>query len=458
MILDGNESNPWFSEESRDFRLAYDVFEFYAILDSVAPAEESGHELLFDALEAEQFEEARLFHDLGIAAAEALAPVIMRLSVDLDDLEDWTHVFVPTSHDIDFDDTQWFRLSVNDDGRGPSIVQHESVNDAAGVLRYLHGLQPVSPETDLSLRDFMSLPRDAVATDDAVADIFRWEPNPGLVVTVYDVGQGSATAICDSGGTPHYYFDLGGGALNNTSTYPYQPGDHPFCADLGQAVVLSHWDMDHWVSGHRLSQYTDLPWIVPSQALGATHLKFASSLYAKGNLHVWAAPSGTTIVNTIGLMQRCTGRGRNDSGIALLVYDPAQPTQGSTLLPGDCSYWFIPSDGSGSLKALVAAHHGGVIRGRAYVPMPMPGARAAIAFSYGQGNSYGHPRGPTVALHKAAGWAPPDLFYTAADGTSPRGDIAFFRTAGPGASLSIAHQKSPTPCTTRCLAIPTKGT
>lgn len=219
-------------------------------------------------------------------------------------------------------------------------------------------------------------------------------------VGVYDVGQGNANATCDANETPTLYFDLGGGVTQHQNTFP--SGMTDFCYALAPPVVLSHWDWDHWSSGARFTGAQALNWIVPLQTLGAVHATFAAGLNNAGRLFVWpnSLPSLRSGQSTI---QKCTGQGtgRNHSGLALEVEGPTG--EAPILLTGDARFSAIPNVPANKFTSLVVPHHGADMRTRA-VPMGhhLPGARTA--YSFGAGNSYGHPRPITAQDLNVHNW------------------------------------------------------
>ena len=107
-------------------------------------------------------------------------------------------------------------------------------------------------------------------------------------VLVYNVGQGNCNAITNYRCKPHIFFDFGGGAYQNTRTYP---NNLEFDFSEEPLVILSHWDWDHMASILK-SEHADIKksiWIVPKQQIGITHLKVAVELYNSGKLKDYKA-------------------------------------------------------------------------------------------------------------------------------------------------------------------------
>lgn len=227
-------------------------------------------------------------------------------------------------------------------------------------------------------------------------------------VGVYDVGQGSAAALCDVDGVPMVYVDLGGGVMRNTGTFPQSL--HDFCFTQSPPVILSHWDWDHWSSGTRFQQAANMKWIVPNQKLGAVHATFAATLATNSNLLVWPAKLSSVQSGQTEII-KCTGSGRNHSGLAVSVGGP----QGDDpiLLPGDARYAVIGSATSGKYTSVVVPHHGADMRNRA-VPAGLGYQMSRAVYSCGISNTFCHPWPVTERDHDKHGWP-----HAAAGATNP---------------------------------------
>ncbi|SMF46016.1 hypothetical protein SAMN06265365_11576 [Tistlia consotensis] len=446
------DDNPWFDESRRDRFLSQQATRFYALLQQFEQLNDNEREgtgqleIFLDGVEAGSVEAAHRQGSQGLAVADALKPAIFALLAD--------PAALPFRLDP-FDETTWYEVTLANEPPGTPVTQYQDINDASGVPRYITGFAPVGGQLQAFLSQFISLAgAKSISDEDLKALLDAWTPNPGVVVGVYDVGQGNANAVCDGTGRPRYYYDLGGGCLANTGTYPFTPlaNPNPFCRFFTQPVVLSHWDWDHWASAHRnrYAQYQQHHWIVPNQNLGAVHLQFAQDVQNNGTLTVWNPAGGTTVVTNVGTIQRCTGAGRNQSGIAWLADDTANPGPGPTLLPGDARYNFIPANGGGALAAMVCTHHGGWLPTNQAIPAPMGAgpawANTRIAYSYGAGNTFGHPRNPTVTRHQNFGWINANRVDTAARGGVARGHINLRTPVGGGGIGVIAHAQIPNLC------------
>jgi hypothetical protein len=215
-------------------------------------------------------------------------------------------------------------------------------------------------------------------------------------VAVYDVGQGSANALLDESGVPCIYADLGGGVLGHRTTFPAAFGR--LCLTARPPIILSHWDWDHWSSGGRFPHAQLMTWIVPNQTYGIVHGVFAALIVANGTLMVWPRGLRSVVSGQITVL-KCTGTKRNNSGLAVSVEGPeGQPP---ILLPGDASYWHVPT-GSSVHHSVVATHHGALTG--ATMPVAAGSPLGRVVYSYGLNNQWKHPRPATMSQHDAAGW------------------------------------------------------
>lgn len=228
-------------------------------------------------------------------------------------------------------------------------------------------------------------------------------------VTVYDVGQGNLNALWASRSDARLYFDFGGGVTANKATFPRTPGK--LCWSSRPPVVLSHWDWDHWSSAGRFGQVLDSPWIVPRcDDPGAHHRALAWDLHRRGNLHIW--PRGMTeYAGSYLKVEKCTGSGRNDSGLVMIVHGEEKAgARREALLTGDAAYDCIPEvKKKTSFGAVVASHHGAVVASIAEIK---PSANGSLVYSVGNGNHFCHPRLHAELEYLQAGWVPKDTYST----------------------------------------------
>jgi beta-lactamase superfamily II metal-dependent hydrolase len=229
-------------------------------------------------------------------------------------------------------------------------------------------------------------------------------------VVVHDVGQGNSNAIVDAKGRPLTYFDFGAAVYANRKTRPNCLTQFCFCAE--PSIILSHWDSDHWAAGNIDKASLTQTWIVPRQKLGATHRTFAQQIIANGKLLIWP-PTLQSIVSPYALVEKCTGNGRNNSGLAVIARASQQDIHAPhCLLPGDASYGVIPSHSSFKFTFVVSPHHGGDTRD-SWAPACPSCANARLVHSFGTNNTYGHPSPTTRASHHAVGWIDSAVISTA---------------------------------------------
>ncbi len=289
----------------------------------------------------------------------------------------------------------WYEISIRPSGesllffnlfRKPQTISIETArlatSETARKLDKIFDLEPLQRQEE-----------EIQAVLDRVTGVIDW-------IGVYDIGQGSANGLCDSGETPLAYFDLGGGVTANLGTFPSALND--FCYQASPPVVLSHWDWDHWSSGAKFQGAQGLYWITPVQSLGAVHSTFAAGLHSAGKLFVW--PSALARLSSGQMtIHKCTSTGanRNHTGLAMEVQGPSG--EPPILLTGDARYTAIPGAVGATFTSLVAPHHGANMSSHATpAASNLPGARTA--YSFGQGNSHHHPTKTAFQDHSAAGW------------------------------------------------------
>ncbi|HLO78947.1 MAG TPA: hypothetical protein VK196_21020 [Magnetospirillum sp.] len=294
------------------------------------------------------------------------------------------------------ENARWLALELAELPRPTArMVKHyDNLFDDGGV-RYLKTVQQVyGPAADEL--DKLVDTRDIPDADPSLIEnlISRW----GDAVAVYDVGQGNCNAVLGDN-IPQLYFDFGGGVLDHSPTFPAALQN--FCFTEHPAIILSHWDWDHWSSAYRDPRAFEHYWIAPRQEFGAIHAACASRIGR--NLLFW--PSTTTALGAGSIrIERCSSRGknRNHTGLALTVSDGNH----TILLPGDARYTAFPSGrpSAGAVLSVVAPHHGADMRST-HVPLTTGHAESRVAYSCGDPNRYDHPRWKAMELHADAGWS-----------------------------------------------------
>jgi sugar lactone lactonase YvrE len=283
-------------------------------------------------------------------------------------------------------------------------------------------------------------------------------------VAVADIGQGNCNVVFDDDGRPVMYYDLGGGVITNAFTYPLpQP---TFCYDVGHCLfVVSHWDRDHYQTlsiATNNGQLNNVHVLVPQQEPGntVTGKGTASNMINKiivapvnATLYVWQhedpnALSGNYVAASGNFaVIKVTGGDVNNTGLAVRLEDPAVAGR-YMLLTGDATFQNLaghvsfPHGADQHCVGLVAGHHGAAVESLPDTPRPEPGAASfLIAYSFGWGNSHGHPRvDGGVDAYDGRGWVDDHRMDTggaelAARYAGPRGNVGLLwpgAAAGPG--------------------------
>lgn len=231
-------------------------------------------------------------------------------------------------------------------------------------------------------------------------------------VLVYNVGQGNCNAITNYHCKPYIFYDFGGGAYQNTKTYPgnvLNQNEIEFDFSETPLIILSHWDWDHMVSILK-SEHSDIKkssWIVPKQQIGISHLKVAIELYNNNKLLVWPDNLPEIRISQLNI-QKINGTDKNNSGLVLTVYLNNDLSQ-AVLLPADANYDLITMN-SFAYYGLVATHHGASSH-NCLLNMPKTFSHFnKIAFSFGKNNTYNHPKRESLYEHALNGWS--NTFYT----------------------------------------------
>ncbi len=351
--------------------------------------------ILFEAIDAAWFDE--FMGDGGNAERwlETASGAPLSVLDTPSDIYQRANLAPPSSDDEDDDGpTEWVQIDI--DAGGDDVILYAGLF-AEGIRVGFSKVSAVPARVSASLSAAFDL-APHVAPEQKIRFALAGLSAAIEWVAVYDVGQGSANGLCDAAAMPLAYFDLGGGVLANTSSFPSTLTN--ICLTHKPPIILSHWDWDHWSSGLRFSQATSMTWLAPNQKLGAVHSALATLIVKNGQLLIW--PAGLTGL-TIGqvTLEKCTGvKGRNNTGLATLVDGP--PGEKPILLTGDARYSVIPS-GLADCHAVVVPHHGADMRNKA-TPTCVGHVASRAAYSYGAGNTFAHPRSTTYDNHHANMW------------------------------------------------------
>ena len=313
---------------------------------------------------------------------------------------------------------------------------------------------------------FERLPQGAPNRASFLRDVLEhsvWDLEKAFV-GVYDVGQGSASALVDHYEHPLVFFDIG----KPISVYDHtKPSLYPRFFNCDRAnenhtpVVLSHWDFDHWAgvlqsayvrndrAGVKHAVLTLIPdaleryWIAPNQEhlnLGPTHRELIRLLKKSTNgstslraLQYWPDSLGQlpfthgVIVRSVpdARASESVSSQRNNSGLAMLITfrrDISFSPSHWLLLPGDARWESIPIDfGDLELVGMVIAHHGGKLgavpqaSGWACLDRKNPNVVCSVGRVNWNGNRpYGHPHDHMQLEHAEGGWDANTFTYDAA--------------------------------------------
>lgn len=300
-------------------------------------------------------------------------------------------------------EASWYRLAL-DSGGVPASMYVDLASSEPQSVRVAGGERiDMRSEEGRMLTEVFSLGEFTQAGPREVFNLLNGLRDQPMSVGVYNVGQGNANALCDGGNVPLVYFDLGGGCAWNAATYVSRKA---FCWTYDPMVILSHWDFDHYFSGTFLGAAWARTWLVPSTpTVGPTpRAMLAKIVLAGGKVNVWSHGPWSTTCGRVTLERPAPGStSKNHSGIVMRVDLPgttsARPWP--VLLSGDMGYDYLPTSLTHDLGALVAAHHGA----SRYLGTPPPASQGpTVAYSFGSGNTYGHPKPEALDRHTASGW------------------------------------------------------
>ena len=242
--------------------------------------------------------------------------------------------------------------------------------------------------------------------------LYALQPQCDLSALVcFDIGQGLASALVCECGFPVYYFDTGRGSTRNA---PTAPSNIDFCTCSKPVVILSHWDTDHWAGATGHVRLQSRVWIVPRQTISISHVAFANDILQAGG-KILVVGSSSRPLTWSGQKQdydlrRCTGAGRNGSGLALVVLD--RPSGRSWVLTGDAGYHQMPHPVPKDVAAMIVPHHGANMGVKSIPFGRSANSYGLLFYSFGPGNGHGpkkpptqHPVSSAVVSHSNAGWS-----------------------------------------------------
>lgn len=248
-----------------------------------------------------------------------------------------------------------------------------------------------------------------------------------IVVRVHNVGQGNAISVVARKNNKErvlLFNDFGGMGRAHPCYPDYDVTELKTLLPVRlpeqtayPTVVMSHWDKDHYYSATKLEKVQQkCRWLGPRQAVGGQCVRFVNSLTTTGdktgtlNVDLWANDKKGTAngrqfkvgdLDVYVYIERCTDetKDRNLDGLMIAIIDETAKCGNWILLPGDAPYQKCQTlkdkkFPQGDLKGLVAYHHGAESHWTNKTPdcLPADCSQTTLVFSYGAGNSYGHPR------------------------------------------------------------------
>lgn len=371
---------------------------FYVLADSVETIDTRQIEIIFDGISKEWYSSLSRKKRLSASFRE-LKPSLFRLVGDKGVLSNMAEKLLAYKKF----GRRWLELTIND-VKGLEIGQFiDNAENSEVLIRFIQSIEVLSPKNQISqsLNSYFSwkyLKRREIKFKRSLIDRL----NQAVHINVYNVGQGSLNAVCDVNQIPLLYFDMGGGFAWNRHTYPKSL---KLCWTKAKVIILSHWDLDHLETARRAvhsgwSDFKNKIWIAPEQPLSPTYAKLASHIASTGKLMLW--PNNKIRSVAIGNVElaKCQGPHKNHSGIALIVNSTFKSNR--TLHPGDSAYKYLRAKIRKKLSGLVATHHGAEFSDNNF-PVPLA-TDGKIVYSYGSGNTYGHPKKNAEIAHASHGW------------------------------------------------------
>ncbi|MBX8537750.1 hypothetical protein K5D33_23915 [Pseudomonas cichorii] len=315
----------------------------------------------------------------------------------------------------DFDPSTWFFIEQTKKWDGSRADIYRNMSDEKKSINV-----DIHPFTSEKLDQIFTLPGTVVNKLDAPEDAILRSVACDRVI-VFDVGQGNANGMVkDASDAPELYFDVGAGVYRNQRT---RPSTINLPAHNAKAVILSHWDSDHWAGANLPGNCALLSktWIAPNQVVGPRHVAFAHRIRNnKGKLLLLAGMSPqvhTAPIQGGRVLQLTQGTGgdRNDGGLVASIEMTVPGNQRrSILLTGDCDYCHFSHLTTAPVIGLVAPHHGAALKSEHSDIPPRANDKSKLAYSFGPNNAHGkfHVRHPTlegVALHNTwhhGSWRP----------------------------------------------------
>ncbi|APC39655.1 hypothetical protein [Clostridium estertheticum] len=371
---------------------------YYALLESVTQIDKENYRLIFDATfdigflnnDNDNYDGEEKINILRNLEGFTLELILPKFKAE--------NILTKYEGNIDFQLYNWYILDANYENKeqltyGANIYFSRSLGEMEE--ENIEEIKKVEDEKFLTKIDnyFDLKSLDFKVVEGEIFNGSKLSPLNIESVSIFNVGQGSCAAICDSEARPILYFDFGEAYGQDKQ---YCPINQRFCLCNNPYVILSHWDKDHWFGALRFNKIIDNKWIVPYQKIGVEAYKLADSISAKGNLFLWE-DTKKELKTSFGYIFKCKGKAnhRHNNGLGIFVEIKKEDNMVKKyLLPGDNRYRYIDSKFLHDLDGLVASHHGGIYfdkKSDISTIIPKNTKNGKIVYSAGDNSSHGHP-------------------------------------------------------------------
>lgn len=296
---------------------------------------------------------------------------------------------------------RWYILETSCSEDGISGVRFNTTDDQQLEI-YVDSIKMLDQRNKLQKELMKSSSLDNLpdaSINDVIAVLPKLGSRQNLIMKVMNVGQGNSVAFMDP--TEYvdlFYVDVGGGVMRNRSTYKnvrYSPIENAL-------VILTHWDMDHWVSLMRNPELEKTILLAPRQKpLGLSHIKLATKLHLAGRLLIWPNTVSKIESELIDIHKLKEDKNRNYSGLVVISKTDPNNRHKNVLITGDAPYKKCNFLVDYEINTVLVPHHGGKFDSD---KVPNAPKRHIAIFSYGRSNSYGHPHEETIKSHVQHKW------------------------------------------------------
>lgn len=382
---------------------------YYVCIENIEQIKEDTYEIILDGIESSKLS----FYGQSnlIESYEDIEPYLFSVNIDKEGYTLFKKIFNGGSYR-----SKWYyiRVTKNETELPVSIIKEDYTNQESITEElFITTINQININNGISkvLNKYFSWSDFKLSNKAELSDflISSYSTKDSFIhkLNVYNVGQGSLTAITNEHNVPLLYFDFGGGFAWNKSTYPISD-TLQLCFSYTRTVIISHWDGDHVETAKRYFANNaeileNITWIVPEQDISPMHFKLAAKMRASGNLLIWPKTLTGKISSWFGELIKCNGTSKNHSGLAMIVDSPNNSIQ-KVLNPADAAYKYIPNIKKIKFDGLVATHHGANFADN-NLPVPISNSENCnIAYSYGTDNSYDHPKHTAVVAHNTNHW------------------------------------------------------